>query len=100
MTYYMGKNSYVGIAKQDTAGTAETSADIFIAVESWPSIKSRPMNYYTKEYRNNTVEITQVYRKPTLGSDGSITAPAYENWLAYALYGIFGSVASSGDDDG
>lgn len=100
MTYYMGKNSYVAIKKQATAGTAETTASIFIPVEEFPDIKTRPLNTYTKEYRNNTVEITKVYRKPNLGSEGNLVFPCYGDMLTYALYGVFGEVASSGDAEG
>jgi len=100
MTYYMGKNSYVAIKKQATAGTAETTASIFVPVTDYPTIKSSPLNTYTKEYRNNTVEITKVYRKPNLKSEGTLSFPCYGDMLSYALYGVFGSAASAGDAEG
>jgi hypothetical protein len=100
MTYYPGKKSYVGLAIQDTAGTAETVPVIYLPVEDFPDIKSSPANYYSKEFRNVNAEITKVYRKPTLSSSGSINMAAYNNFVTYAMYGVMGTNAASGDAEG
>jgi hypothetical protein len=100
MTYYPGKKSYVGLKKQAVAGTAETVPAIFLPVEDFPDIKSSAPNYYSKEFRAVHAEINKVYRKPNMSSGGSISIAAYNNFVSYALYGVFGAVASSGDDEG
>jgi len=100
MTYYDGKKSYVGIAKQDVAGTANTAADIFIATESWPSLKMNTPNYYAKEFRGAMGEIQNVYRKSDMRSTGGISSHLYTDWASYAFYGVLGTVGSAGDDEG
>ena len=66
MAYYQGKKSYVGLAYQAVAGTAETAADVFIATEDFPDIKTNAPNYYSKEFRGVFAEISNAYRKPEL----------------------------------
>jgi len=101
MAYYQGKQGYIGLARQDTAGTAETTAEVFIGTESWSSIKTQAPNYYSKEFRGAVFsEISHVYRKPNQSSSGSIEFPAYADALGYALQGVFGSVATTGDAEG
>lgn len=101
MAYYQGKQAYMGLAYQATAGTAETVADVFIGSESLTSIKTQAPNYYSKEFRGAPFsEISHVYRKPNLSSAGSIEFPAYADALGYVLHGIFGSVATAGDAEG
>ena len=100
MTYYPGKKSYVGLTLQDTAGTAETVPTIYLPVEDFPDIKSAAPNYYAKEFRGIHAEVTNVYRKPNMSSSGTISMPAYNNFVSYAMYGVFGTVTSAGDVQG
>ena len=101
MAYYQGKQGYLGLAFQATAGTAETVPDVFIGTESWSSIKTQAPNYYSKEFRGAYFsEISHVYRKPNQMSSGSIEFPAYGDALGYALHGVFGAVSTSGDTEG
>lgn len=100
MAYYQGKQGYVGLAFQATAGTAETTADVFIGTEDYPDIKTAAPNYYSKEFRGIFAEISHAYRKPNLSSAGSISAPAYADALTYMLLGVCGSVSTAGDAEG
>lgn len=100
MTYYEGKTAYIGIKKQGTAGTAETTATIFMATEDYPSIKMNPINTYAKEYRGAIGEINQIYRKPSLKSAGEISTPAWTNWLSYVAYGVLGKTTNGGSNEG
>lgn len=100
MTYYDGKKSYVAIAKQDAAGTAETTPDIYIATESWPTLAMKTPNYYAKEFRGVMGEIQNVYRKSDISAAGAITSQLYTDWASYAYYGVLGKVTSSGDAEG
>jgi hypothetical protein len=56
-------------------------------------------NYYAKEFRGTQGEIQNVYRKPNLKSSGSISSPAYSNFLTYALYGVLGTDSVAGPTD-
>ena len=101
MAYYQGKQGYIGLAFQGSAGTAETVPDVFIGTESWSGIKTQAPNYYSKEFRGAAFsEISHVYRKPNQSSSGSIEFPAYADALGYALHGVFGAVSTSGDAEG
>ncbi len=95
MTYYDGSKSYVAISRQDTAGTAETTAAIFIATESWPTLKTSNPNYYAKEFRAAMGGIQNVYRKSNITSSGDVSAHAYSDWLTYAFYGVLGKTTSA-----
>jgi hypothetical protein len=100
MALISGKRSYIGLKRQAVAGTPETVPTIFIPTEDFPDIKSQPANFYSKEYRGVYAENTKVYRKPTLSSSGTISASAYGNFVSYAMYGVFGSVTTTGDTEG
>ena len=100
MALIAGKRSYVGLKLQDTAGTAETVPAVFIPTEDFPDIKSTTGNYYAKEFRGVYAENTKVYRKPTLSSAGALNLSAYNNFVSYAMYGVFGGVSTSGDAEG
>jgi len=100
MAFQDGKKGYVGISRQDTAGTVETTAAIFLITEEWPSIKLNNPNYYAKEFRGAMGEIQNVYRKSSQGSAGAVSALATTDWLSYAWYGVLGKATTSGDAAG
>lgn len=95
MTYFIGKKSYFGLARQATPGTPETVPDVYIPTEELPDIKSEPANYYAKEFRGIFSEINNVYRKPTLKSSGKVSMPLYADPMTYLLLGVFGKVTST-----
>jgi hypothetical protein len=95
MTYYQGKKSYVGISRQDTAGTVEATPAIYIPTETWPTLKTSGINYYAKEFRAAMGGIQNVYRKSNITSSGDVSAHAYSDWLTYAFYGVLGKTTSA-----
>ena len=94
MAYFAGKKSYVGIKRQAVAGTAETTATIFMPVETFPTMKTTIAKNYAKEFRGHYAEVDNIY-VVGMSSAGDISMAAYPDFLTYALYGVFGTVSSS-----
>lgn len=95
MSYHFGKMGYVGMALQDTQGTAETTLNMFVPVEEMPTLKGQVEQKYPQEYRKTLAEASDFYRTK-ISASGNFNIPARPSGgLEHAMYGVLGAKSST-----